>query len=217
MCECPSGKQCYCEALTAYAHDCLRHGVTIDPKWRQVTSCIGHAPPSLHTLHHNSSSSNNSSNSSNNSSNTYPWCVMRQSVNCFFSLPFHVFLRDSSRDSKGFLQVLRILRYSLRVLEVFSIQVTQGFSSLWFSEIRSHSSRLFPLFWGFCWFSHFFVLRRFFVTLQLLLEVIQNCWGLFWLKVRKQTTVPLVANAVTTFGNSYDVFHWRCNSGTARF
>lgn len=61
MCECPSGKQCYCEALTAYAHDCLRHGITIDPKWRQVTSCIGHAPASLHTLHHSS-----------NSSSTYP-------------------------------------------------------------------------------------------------------------------------------------------------
>ena len=48
MCECPSGKQCYCEALTAYAHECARHGVTqIDPKWRQVTACTGH--------HHHSS------------------------------------------------------------------------------------------------------------------------------------------------------------------
>uniref|UniRef100_A0A0N8BFH5 BMP-binding endothelial regulator protein n=1 Tax=Daphnia magna TaxID=35525 RepID=A0A0N8BFH5_9CRUS len=43
MCECPSGKQCYCEALTAYARECARHGVTqIDPKWREVTSCTGH-------------------------------------------------------------------------------------------------------------------------------------------------------------------------------
>ena len=43
MCECPTGKQCYCEALTAYAHECARHGVTeIDPKWREITACNGH-------------------------------------------------------------------------------------------------------------------------------------------------------------------------------
>ncbi|EFX67110.1 hypothetical protein DAPPUDRAFT_64092 [Daphnia pulex] len=56
MCECPSGKQCYCEALTAYAHECARHGVTqIDPKWREVTACTGH--------HHHSSSPSSSTTS----------------------------------------------------------------------------------------------------------------------------------------------------------
>ena len=45
MCECPGGKQCYCEALTAYAHECERHDVIVDPKWREMTSCTGHGPP----------------------------------------------------------------------------------------------------------------------------------------------------------------------------
>ena len=43
MCECPPGKQCYCEALTAYAHECARHGATqVDAKWREATGCAGH-------------------------------------------------------------------------------------------------------------------------------------------------------------------------------
>lgn len=37
MCECPGGN-CYCEALTAYSHECTRLGVIL-PDWRRDTRC----------------------------------------------------------------------------------------------------------------------------------------------------------------------------------
>lgn len=38
MCECPTGRKCYCEAMTAYAHNCRRLGVSL-PDWRTMTGC----------------------------------------------------------------------------------------------------------------------------------------------------------------------------------
>jgi hypothetical protein len=43
MCECPSQK-CYCESFTAYAHECQRHGISLD-HWRENAGC------KLNTLH----------------------------------------------------------------------------------------------------------------------------------------------------------------------
>ncbi|XP_065216311.1 BMP-binding endothelial regulator protein isoform X2 [Planococcus citri] len=37
MCECP-GKKCYCDSLTAYAHECQRLGILL-PDWRMLTGC----------------------------------------------------------------------------------------------------------------------------------------------------------------------------------
>lgn len=39
MCECPKKRRCYCDALTAYAHECSRFGIDID--WRNQTKCGG--------------------------------------------------------------------------------------------------------------------------------------------------------------------------------
>lgn len=38
MCECPPGRKCHCEVLTAYARACERAGVLI-PDWREATGC----------------------------------------------------------------------------------------------------------------------------------------------------------------------------------
>ena len=39
MCECDHKRSCYCEAMTAYAHDCQRKGVFVD--WLEGTDCAG--------------------------------------------------------------------------------------------------------------------------------------------------------------------------------
>uniref|UniRef100_T1IP83 BMP-binding endothelial regulator protein n=1 Tax=Strigamia maritima TaxID=126957 RepID=T1IP83_STRMM len=38
MCECPEKRRCYCEALTAYAHECARAGIQLS--WRNETDCL---------------------------------------------------------------------------------------------------------------------------------------------------------------------------------
>ncbi|XP_043202984.1 BMP-binding endothelial regulator protein-like [Amphibalanus amphitrite] len=40
MCECDHKRSCYCEAMTAYAHDCQRKGVFVD--WLEGTDCAVH-------------------------------------------------------------------------------------------------------------------------------------------------------------------------------
>jgi len=47
MCECPTGRKCYCEAMTAYAHNCRRLGVSL-PDWRTMTGCHTYWPASSH-------------------------------------------------------------------------------------------------------------------------------------------------------------------------
>lgn len=47
MCECPPGRKCYCEAMTAYAHNCRRLGVSL-PDWRTMTGCHTYWPTSSH-------------------------------------------------------------------------------------------------------------------------------------------------------------------------
>lgn len=47
MCECPQGRKCYCEAMTAYAHNCRRLGVSL-PDWRTMTGCHTYWPTSSH-------------------------------------------------------------------------------------------------------------------------------------------------------------------------
>lgn len=47
MCECPAGRKCYCEAMTAYAHNCRRLGVSL-PDWRTMTGCHTYWPASSH-------------------------------------------------------------------------------------------------------------------------------------------------------------------------
>ncbi|CAI6372010.1 unnamed protein product [Macrosiphum euphorbiae] len=38
MCQCPTGRKCYCDAMTAYAHNCRRLDVSL-PDWRTMTGC----------------------------------------------------------------------------------------------------------------------------------------------------------------------------------
>uniref|UniRef100_A0A182FH46 VWFD domain-containing protein n=1 Tax=Anopheles albimanus TaxID=7167 RepID=A0A182FH46_ANOAL len=41
MCECPH-RQCYCDSMAAYAHECVRQGVQL-PDWRTLTGCSRNA------------------------------------------------------------------------------------------------------------------------------------------------------------------------------
>ncbi|XP_058836841.1 BMP-binding endothelial regulator protein [Topomyia yanbarensis] len=50
MCECPH-KQCYCDSLAAYAHECQRQGIRL-PNWRRETNCYPNATNSLISPHH---------------------------------------------------------------------------------------------------------------------------------------------------------------------
>lgn len=49
MCECPH-KQCYCDSLAAYAHECQRQGIRL-PNWRRDTNCYPNAT-NFFTSHH---------------------------------------------------------------------------------------------------------------------------------------------------------------------
>ena len=37
MCDCPAGRQCSCESIRAYAHECARAGFEID--WEKDSAC----------------------------------------------------------------------------------------------------------------------------------------------------------------------------------
>lgn len=39
MCECPD-RMCYCESVTAYAHECQRLGILLPSDWRVKTTCF---------------------------------------------------------------------------------------------------------------------------------------------------------------------------------
>ncbi|XP_055613813.1 BMP-binding endothelial regulator protein [Uranotaenia lowii] len=50
MCECPN-KQCYCDSLAAYAHECKRQGIR-SLNWRWDTNCYPNATNALFAAHH---------------------------------------------------------------------------------------------------------------------------------------------------------------------
>uniref|UniRef100_A0A8D8G108 BMP-binding endothelial regulator protein n=1 Tax=Culex pipiens TaxID=7175 RepID=A0A8D8G108_CULPI len=50
MCECPH-KQCYCDSLAAYAHECKRQGIQLK-NWRRDTNCYPNATNSLISPYH---------------------------------------------------------------------------------------------------------------------------------------------------------------------
>ncbi|XP_062708078.1 BMP-binding endothelial regulator protein [Aedes albopictus] len=50
MCECPH-KQCYCDSLAAYAHECQRQGIRL-PNWRRDTNCYPNATNFFTSHHH---------------------------------------------------------------------------------------------------------------------------------------------------------------------